>query len=102
MRSLGADLTFTLREIKDEKKSYDSLVHDNKKELKKYIELLNERSKDLGNQISIIFNNSKLMEDYVFDNNNKIKEIEIYEEFQQKEEEFKKMSEGKKKKLGEH
>ena len=102
LRSLGADLTFTLREIKDEKKSYDSLVHDNKKELKKYIELLNERSKDLGNQISIIFNNSKLMEDYVFDNNNKIKEIEIYEEFQQKEEEFKKMNEGKKKKLGEH
>ena len=93
MKKEGIDLSHILKEIKIEKKSYDSFVHDRQRELKTYIELMNKRNKSLGEKITFIFNNSKLMHDYVFKNDNQIKEKEIFDEFKQKEEYLKKKNE---------
>ena len=93
MKKEGIDLSHILKEIKIEKKSYDSFVHDRQRELKTYIELMNKRNKSLGEKITFIFNNSKLMHDYVFKNDNQIKEKEIFDEFKQKEEDLKKKNE---------
>ena len=86
----GIDLLNILKEIKEERKSYKSLVQDRQKELNTYIEFLSKRDKNLANKISFIFNNSKYLLDYVFQNNNKIDEKDIFNEFVQKEAELKK------------
>ena len=97
MKKNNADLTYVLKEIREEKKSYNKLVHDKERSLKKYIELMNARDKNLGGKINFIFNNSKYLYDYVFTKDNKIKEKEIYEEFEQKNKELGKREEESKK-----
>ena len=90
MEDKGIDLLNILKEIKEERKSYKSLVQDRQKELNTYIEFLSKRDKNLANKINFIFNYSKYLFDYVFQNNNKIYEKDIFNEFKQKEVELKK------------
>ena len=94
LKSHGADLKNLLKEIKTEKKSYDSLVHDREKNLERYIELMNKNDKQFGDKIKLIFNNSNLIFDYVFNKDSKINDNEIRAEFIKKNEEFKKLSKG--------
>ena len=94
LKSNGTDLKNVLKEIKTEKKSYDSLVHDREKNLERYIELMNMNDKKFGDKIKLIFNNSNLLFDYVFNKNSKINASEIRDEFKSKNEEFKKLSKG--------
>ena len=99
MKKEGIDLLYILKEIKNEKKSYDKFVDNRKRELGTYIELLNKRDKQLGNKITFIFKNSRFMNDFVFKKDNQIKEKEIFDEFQQKEEDLKQKNEKSMKKM---
>jgi len=70
MKKNNVDLSYVLKEIKkikEEKKSYNYLVHCREKTLKKYIDLMNEIEKGLGEKINFIFNNSKFIFDYVLE-----------------------------------
>lgn len=91
LKSHGTDLKNVLNEIKTDKKSYDSLVHDREKNFERYIELMNKKDKQFGDKIKLIFNNSKLIFDYVFNKDSKINADEIRDEFSKKNEEFKKL-----------
>ena len=48
MKKNNADLSYVLKETKEEKKSYNYVVQGREKILKKYIKLVNEREKNLG------------------------------------------------------
>ena len=91
------DLKHVLNEIKQEKKGYDSLVHETKKYKEKYLELMNKREKQLGTKIDFIITNSKLMDRYVFEKDKKITNRDIYQEFKDFDEELKKRFEEEKK-----
>ena len=91
------DLKHVLNEIKQEKKGYDSLVHETKKYKDKYLELMNKREKQLGTKIDFIITNSKLMDRYVFEKDKKITNRDIYQEFKDFDEELKKRFEEEKK-----
>ena len=98
MKKNNVDLSYVLKEIKkikEEKKSYNYLVHCREKTLKKYIDLMNEIEKGLGEKINFIFNNSKFIFDYVFEKEKVIKEEDITEEFILKNENLKKEEESK-------
>ena len=99
MKLNGVDLTYVLNEIKGEKKNYDKLVYQKERTLEKYIELINANDKTLGGKINFIFKNSKYINDYVFKQDNKITEKVIFEEFKEKDEEFRKIIEDSKKKI---
>ena len=98
MKKNNVDLSYVLKEIKEikeEKKSYNYLVHCREKTLKNYIDLMNEIEKGLGERINFIFNNSKFIFDYVFEKEKAIKEEDITEEFILKNENLKKEEESK-------
>ena len=98
MKKNNVDLTYVLKEISKENNNYNDLIYDKEINFNKFIELMNARDKNLGGKIKFIFNNSKYIYDYVFIKDNKIKEKEIYEEFEKKNKELgKKEGESKKK-----
>ena len=91
------DLRYILNEIKSEKKGYNSLVHDTKKFKEKYLESMKKRDKNLATKIDFIITHSKLMNRYVFEKDKTITDREIYQEFQDCDNELKKKFQGLKK-----
>ena len=91
------DLRYILNEIKSEKKGYNSLVHDTKKFKEKYLELMKKKDKNLATKIDFIITHSKLMNRYVFEKDKTITDREIYQEFQDFDNELKKKFQGLKK-----
>ena len=81
MQNNKINLYNVLYKIKNQRDKYNSLVHDNKKSLKTYIDLISKDNTELGKEIYFIMNNSKLLYDYAFEKENKIKENYIYQEF---------------------
>ena len=81
MQNNKINLYNVLYKIKNQRDKYNSLVHDNKKSLKTYIDLISKDNTELGKEIYFIMNNSKLLYDYAFEKENKIKENDIYQEF---------------------
>ena len=59
----------------------------------RYIELISINNKELGPKIEFIFQNSKLIKKYVFNKINIIKELEIFNEFIEKDKNIKKRNE---------